>query len=196
MPQQTVIFLGPQGSGKGTQVELLAKHLEESDSQGIVYFSAGKTFREFSHRDNYTASLVRPAISRGELIPFFLTAGLWANDLAENMKENTHLLIDGFPRMVEQIPTLNSAMEFYNRKEVVVVNIDISDEEAVKRLLLRHRTDDTAEGIQKRLAWSREQAGPIEAWFKSNPRYRIVHILGERPIEEVQKDVRRELGLV
>jgi adenylate kinase family enzyme len=191
----TLIFLGPQGCGKGTHVELLTEYLKSVDPHRSVYFSAGKTLREFASKEGYTASLIKPAIARGELLPLFLTAGLWAHDLVDNLQGNEHLFIDGFPRMFEQIPILDSAIQFYKRESPTVVYINISDEEAIQRLLLRNRTDDTKEGIQKRLAWTREQTGKINAWFQGNPAYTFIEIHGEKPIDVVQHEIREKLGL-
>ena len=88
-------------------------------------------------------------------------------------------------------------MDYFKRESITVVVLNISDEEAVRRLLPRGRNDDTEEGIRKRLQWSREQTMPNLKWFRENaPRYRVVDIESERSIEEVQADIRKQLGFV
>jgi adenylate kinase len=195
MPQQTIIFLGPQGCGKGTHAELLETYLQKTDSsRPVLYFSAGKQLRAFVQEKSYTADLNRSIIEKGGLLPTFLSVHVFADQLMREMKGNEHLLIDGFPRTEDQVPVLDSALRFYKREKPVVMYINISDEEAVKRLLKRGRADDTEEGIRARLAWTREHMDPILAWFRANSMYRVVEINGERTIEEVHADIDKALG--
>ncbi|HVZ75864.1 MAG TPA: nucleoside monophosphate kinase [Candidatus Paceibacterota bacterium] len=196
MEPLTAIFLGPQGCGKGTHAELLEAHLQKNDpSRQVLYFSAGKQLRAFVEEKSYTADLNRSIIDKGGLLPTFLSVHVFADQLMREMKGNEHLLIDGFPRTEDQVPILDSALRFYKREQPVVVYINISDEEAVRRLLKRGRADDTEEGIRARLAWTREHMEPILAWFRGNAAYRVAEINGERSIEEVHADVDKALGL-
>jgi adenylate kinase len=197
--KQTLIFLGTQGSGKGTQIDLVKKYLaERAAAQPIVHFEMGKNLRKLQKREDYTGKLALKILSEGGLIPYAISCAVFANYLIDNMKTGEeHLIIDGFPRTADQVPTLHSAMEYFAREQVTVVCINISDEEAVKRLVARGRYDDTEEGIRKRLAWSREQTMPNITWFREHgPRYKVIDIIGERSIEEVQADIRAQLGFV
>lgn len=150
----------------------------------------GKSLRELATQDSYTGKVTNEILVGGGLIPYAISASRFALYLMENIKKgNEHLMIDGFPRTSEQVPTLDSAMEFFKRENPTVVVVNISDEEAIKRLLARGRNDDTEESIRKRLAWSREQTMPNLAWFRAQARYRVIEINGERPIEEVHADI-------
>ncbi len=195
--QQTIIFLGPQGCGKGTHAELLEAYLKKTDpSRGILYFSAGKQLRAFVGEKSYTADLNRSIIEAGGLLPTFLSVHVFAEQLMHEMKGNEHLIIDGFPRTEDQIPILDSAMRFYKREKPTIIYINISDEEAVARLLKRGRADDTEEGIRARLKWTREHMDPILSWFRANPMYKVIEINGEQSIEAVHKDIDASLGFV
>ncbi|MDE1925032.1 MAG: nucleoside monophosphate kinase [Patescibacteria group bacterium] len=196
MQQQTIIFLGPQGCGKGTHAELLKRYLERADpARSVLYFSAGKQLRAFVDGKSYTADLNRSIIERGGLLPTFLSVHVFSEQLMREMKGNEHLIIDGFPRTEDQVPVLDSALRFYKRESPVVIYINISDEEALKRLLLRGRADDTEAGIKERLAWTREHIAPILDWFRNNPMYKVVEIQGEQTIEAVHRDIDKALGL-
>jgi adenylate kinase len=107
-----------------------------------------------------------------------------------------HLLIDGFPRTPEQVPTIDSVMEFFRREQPTIVYMQISDEEAVRRIMPRGRHDDTEEGIRQRLKWSKELTIPNIEWFRKNPKYKVIDVFGERPIEVVQQEIREKLGLL
>ena len=111
------------------------------------------------------------------------------------MKGNEHLIADGFPRTEDQTYALDSAMQFYNRVQPTVLYVSISDEEALKRLTKRGRGDDTEDGIRKRLQWNREQSLPLNDWFKNNSMYRFIEVDGERPIEDIHKDILNKLGI-
>ena len=194
----TTIFLGPQGCGKGTQISLLKEYLAKQDTtRTIVHFEMGKTLRELATKNDYTGRLTDEILKSGGLIPYAISASLFALYLMQNLPTNDeHVLIDGFPRTATQVPMLDSALvEFYKRPNPTVVCINISDEEAVKRLLLRGRNDDTEKSIRKRLLWSQEETMPNLAWFRANSAYKVVDINGEQSIEGTHKDVLEKLGL-
>lgn len=193
----TAIFLGPQGCGKGTQLALLKDYLTQHDSaRAVAHFEMGKTLRELATKDDYTGRLTDEIVKSGGLIPYAISASLFALYLMQNLPTNEeHILIDGFPRTATQVPMLDSALvEFYKRIMPTVVVLNISDDEAVRRLLPRGRNDDTEEGIRKRLQWSREETMPNMEWFRSNPTYRVLEINGEQSIEGTHTEVLEKLG--
>lgn len=191
MTERTIIFVGPQGSGKGTQAELLEKKLGEP----VVRFEAGKSLRALAAEESYTGHLVRAAIERGELLPVFLSTRAFSESLVRDMREGVHLLLDGFPRTADQLPIFDSALRFYKREKPRVLHFNISDEEAIKRLALRNRTDDSAEGIKRRLAWTRKAGGEVLSWFKADPYYEFFEINGERSVEDIHAEICAKLGL-
>ncbi len=197
MDKQTLIFLGTQGSGKGTQLELLKKHIAETDQRPLVQVGMGKLMRELENENTYAGRRAKEILAGGNLIPYAVSTARFTNYLINNLTTGEeHLMIDGYPRTPEQVPALDSAMEYFKRESVTVVVLNISDEEAVKRLIPRGREDDTEEGIRQRLKWSREQTMPNIEWFKAHgARYKVVEVFGERPIEEVQKEIQQKLGL-
>jgi len=195
--KQTLIFLGTQGSGKGTQIGLLKEYLaDHNGGRGIVHFEMGKNLRELAKRPDYTGTLSNDILVGGGLVPYAISCSVFASYLIDNIKTGEeHLIIDGFPRTADQVSALDSAMDFFKRETVTIVALNISGEEAVKRLLPRGRNDDTEESIRKRLEWSREQTMPNIKWFRDhNHRYQVAEVFGERPIEEVQADIRKHLG--
>lgn len=198
MDKQTLIFLGPQGSGKGTQIQLLKDYITAKDAaRSIVHFEMGKQLRELATKDDYTGQLTNEILLAGGLIPYAISASLFAQYLMDTIATGEeHLVIDGFPRTATQVPTLDSALtEFYKREMPTVVCINISDDEAVARLLKRGRHDDTEESIRTRLAWSRKDTMPNIEWFRSNPQYKVVDIDGERSVEEIHTDILEKLNL-
>ncbi|HEV8677411.1 MAG TPA: nucleoside monophosphate kinase [Candidatus Paceibacterota bacterium] len=195
MNQQTLIFLGPQGSGKGTHAVELQSDLARLDpSRPVVHFEMGRNLRDIAAQDSYTGTLLREIINRGELVPFNVSSAVLSTYLMQHLQGNEHLIIDGFPRSDSQMEVLDATMAFYKREHPTVVHINISDEEGLKRLLLRGRADDTEENIRKRLAWTRAEWEKILARFKANPIYRILEIDGDRTIAEVHEDILKQLN--
>jgi len=196
MQRQTLIFLGPQGCGKGTQISLLKDYIASKDSTPIVEPEMGASLRKLAEADTFTGKKTKDILAGGNLIPFPISAATFVQYLIQHLVSGAeHLMIDGFPRTADQIPMLDTALQFFERTNPTVIVLNISDEEAVKRALLRGRADDTEENIRKRLAWSRQETMPNIEWFKSHHSYRVVEIFGERPIDEVQQDIRMQLGL-
>ncbi len=196
MEQQTVIFLGPQGSGKGTQVELFKRFLQEKDpGRNIVHFEAGKALRAFGEEGGHTPALVNASLRRGELQPMFILAHVMARVFIAQSTGNDHFVVDGFPRTSEQLALFDSAMHFYQQTHPTLLFINISVEAAVRRLMARGRSDDSESSIRTRLSWTREQVMPTIAQFRKDPEYRFIEINGERTIEEVHRDILNNLQL-
>ena len=194
--QQTLIFLGPQGSGKGTHAVEFEADLKRLDPEReVVHFEMGKNLREMAKRDNYTSKLIDGLISRGNLVPFNISSSVFTQYLIDNLKGDEHLIIDGFPRSESQVEVLDTTMSFYKRENPVVVHINISDEIGLERLLKRGRADDTEEHIRKRLAWSRAEWSSILTRLSANPIYKIVEINGDQSIEAVHQEILEKLKL-
>jgi adenylate kinase len=187
---QTFIFFGIVGSGKGTQVELLEKYLKsEGISNDVLFTSTGNEFRKLIQSDSYTASKVKETIEKGFLQPNFLTTSLFSNILIENMKENTSLIADGYPRTISQSESFESMMKFYGRDNVKIIYIELDKEEATKRMKLRARSDDTDEGIKNRFDEYINNVIPSMDYFKNKDGYTIYTINGAQSIDDVHKEI-------
>ena len=86
-------------------------------------------------------------------------------------------------------------IEFFERKDVKIVYIEISKDEAIKRLKLRGRHDDTDEGIAKRFDEYVKSVVPSMNYFKGKKNYTIYTINGEQSVEDVQKEIITTVGL-
>lgn len=195
MEQKTIIFLGLQGSGKGTQVDLLEQSLKNASEIPVFRFATGSAFRRLIEEEGYTQDLVRETLNHGTLQPLFLSVSLWADALVRTLRGDEHLLIDGFPRATLEAQVLEGALVFYRRKQPTVISLTLSQDEALKRLLLRRRADDTAEAVTKRFAWYREYGVPVVEYYRSRTDYTLVEINADQPVEKVHADIMDALGL-
>src|SRR3989344_4503884 len=119
MSPHTFIFVGPSGSGKGTQVDLLKQYLAKKTPE-VPQFSSytGDGFRNLMNGTTLAAHLAKDIQNAGLLQPEFLAIYLWADNLIKNVTGKEHLFIDGSPRKPAEAIVLDSAMEFYKRQPV------------------------------------------------------------------------------
>ena len=193
---QTYVFFGIVGSGKGTQVELLQKYLKENNiSDDILFISPGNEYRKIIGSDTYTSRTIKERLEKGFLQPDFLTVGLLTNILISNIKEGTSIIADGFPRTVVQSKDFESMMKFFNRSDIKIVYIELSKEEAIKRMKLRGRSDDTDLGITNRFNEYINNVIPSMEYFNGKEGYTIYKINGDQSIEDVHKDIINSIGL-
>lgn len=192
----TFVFFGIVGSGKGTQVELLQKYLTEKNLvNDIVFASPGVAYRKLVCDGYYTGKIVKTTLEKGYLQPDFLTNGLVVNTLAFGMKEDSCIMADGFPRTVEQSKLFEELMAYYSRTNIHIIYIELSKEEALKRMKLRGRSDDTDEGIAQRFDEYMNNVIPAMNYFNNKAGYTLHTINGEQSIEKVHEDIRQTLGI-
>jgi len=195
MTPQTFIFIGCSGCGKGTQGKLLEDHLKSVDSNRPVFYNEmGVLFREFITGEKYSHQLSKVVYEEGRRQPDFLAVTLWAKNFIEKLTGEEHLIIDGTPRSLREAEVLDTAISFYNMKTNVVF-IDVSRECATKRLLSRGRSDDVnTDKINKRLDWFEKDVVPAVEYYRNNKNYNFIHIDGNKPISDVQKDIIDHVG--
>lgn len=197
MQKQFFIFIGRSGSGKGTQVDLLKKVLEEKGAENVTHITTGEGFRDFVKQDTYVSGLARKVNEDGGLQPEFLAVYVWANNFINNLKGGETILLDGAPRKAFEVNVLHSAISFMGYEKPMVVYIDVSEEWARERLVARGRADDKeADDIEKRLSWFETDTLSALDLYLHDPRYKVLHINGEQTIEEVHAEIIQKLDEV
>lgn len=193
-PLRTVILFGMQGSGKGTQAQLLKEHLESTTQTPTLYLETGQLLRDVRTEESYTSTLVDETVSAGGLLPSFVPIFALSRKMVSDFTGNEHLIFDGATRRVNQTVVLNNMLHFYKRAPYDVVLITLSEDSAVERLLKRGREDDTEEKIRKRIAWSNEHMDAVMRQFE-NFECAIHTIDGEPSIDAIHRDIRSALKL-
>ncbi len=186
MDIKTVIFIGPQGSGKGTQIEKLKGVLEARDRRRVVDIQTGRRFRALAAtQETFAEDKIATTLNSGILQPDFITTVLWGRAMLDQLDDKSHLLIDGFPRTVGQIPDLDDAFKFFERSNIDVVNLATPEEVVRARMESRARLDDTSDSIEERLRWYREETLPVIEYYRSRPNTRVHDVDGTLSIDEV-----------
>ena len=168
--------------------------IKTKDSKELVYAGTGEEFRKIIQSENYTAKLIKDNLLKGNLVPDCLTNAVFGNILVSHLSSESHLIADGYPRTVLQSEVFEGMMAFYKRENIKIIYIELTEEEAMKRNLLRGRSDDTEEGLKKRFEEYQNNVVPAMNYFKDKAGYTIYTIKGEQSIEDVHKDIIKALG--
>lgn len=196
MKTKTFVFIGPSGSGKGTQAHLLMDTIKKDDPEGkILYVQSGQELRDFMKGDSYLAKLTDKTLSSGGLMPSFMPIYVWGNFLVKNYTGTEHLIFDGTPRRLSEAEAMDSMFTFLNLEKPTVIYLAVPIEESVKRLMLRKRFDDTEEDIRKRLSWYETDVKPALDHFRNRTDVTVLDIDGNRSVEEIHADIVKKLGL-
>ena len=176
-----LILFGPPGSGKGTQSEkLMAKY-------GLKHLSTGDLLR---HEISHQTPLGKEAqnfMDKGQLVPDEVVIGMISSALDEN-PDATGFLFDGFPRTPAQAKALDNLLNLKNAPIVVMLALDVSEEELVKRLLKRGETsgrsdDDNENVIKARITEYRSKTAVVADYYKQFEK--VVMVKGEGTIEDI-----------
>lgn len=196
MPK-TIIFIGPQGSGKGTQIEKLETVLKAVDpTRRVVDIQTGRRFRAMAASgEGYTEKRIQATLDTGILQPLFLSTVLWGDAMRTYTDEDCHLLIDGFPRVLDEAKVLESALAFYRRESIDIINLDTPEEVVRQRMIARARPDDTPESIEERLLWYRNETRPVVEYYRARPHTAVHDIDGTATIEAVHTAILAALQL-
>ncbi|MBI2121392.1 MAG: nucleoside monophosphate kinase [Candidatus Wildermuthbacteria bacterium] len=182
-------ILGRAGSGKGTQAELLGQKFP------FKHISTGQLLRDRAENKDFLGKKIADIINAGGLIPTPVTFMLWMPELEALARQTEYrgLLFDGSPRKLHEAEMLNDTLELYGwDKDMRVLNIGISEEEALRRLLKRARSDDDEQSIKNRLAWFTTHVEPTMEYYRKKGL--LVDINGEQSVEDVQKEILLKLA--
>jgi adenylate kinase len=202
-----VIFVGVQGSGKGTQAKVIAKEM------GLCHISTGDLLRGVTGE---LKEKVDSVINAGQLVSNDLILDILKKRMGEDDCRDG-IILDGFPRNLEQAKLLDSEVKIDK-----VVEIKISDEESLRRLSGRvgcekcgagynlytapkptdfekcdkcggkliQRADDNEEAIKKRIQTYHDETEPVLEFYVE----KMVVIDGERGIQEISGDILGKLS--
>lgn len=125
---QAVIFIAPPASGKGTQSDLLC------EKYNYLHISTGDLLREECKKESLKALYIKEKIDAGELVDDSLIATLLDKKISGL---SSNFILDGFPRNLSQAKLLDDILEKQNIDKIYVIYIDVTYEEASKRIVNR-----------------------------------------------------------
>ena len=206
-----IILVGAQGSGKGTQAELLSQTL------GVTHIASGDLFRKAIDEKTELGIQAKVYIDRGELVPDDLTVTMVVKRL-EEPDCSQGVLFDGFPRTVAQAEVLDRGLQEVGKQIDLAIYLQVPREELLKRLSGRYicrlkqhvynmnthppkvagvcdidgselyqRSDDTGEAVQKRLDIFFNETIRLLDYYGNQKK--LVEVDGNQDIGQVQQSL-------
>lgn len=206
-----LLFIGPPGSGKGTQAILIHQEL------GIPHISTGDILREAVKEKTELGLKAHNYMEAGDLVPDDVMIGIIQERILKPDCKDGYIL-DGFPRTTNQVKALESMLKENSQNITQVFYIDVEDDILVKRILGRQtcpqcgsvfnkffhppqeeglcdncqahlvtRSDDNEQSIQNRLKKYKSNTLPLINYFSDKGL--LVNIDGSQPIEDAKNQI-------
>lgn len=203
-----IILIGAQGSGKGTQAELLTKAL------GVPHVASGDLFRKAIDEHTELGMKAKVYIDRGELVPDDLTVEMVLDRLAQPDCAQG-VLFDGFPRTVKQAQVLDRGLQGVGKQIDLAIYLKVPREALLERLSGRYicranqhvynirthpprvpgvcdldgselyqRSDDTGEAVERRLDIFFNETIKLLDYYDSQNK--LIEVNGDQDIDQVQ----------
>jgi len=183
-----LILFGPPGSGKGTQSErLISKY-------GLKHLSTGDLLRSEISGQTALGLAAKSFMDKGQLVPDEVVIEMISSALDNNPRANG-FLFDGFPRTNTQAEALDKLLTQKGTSIALVLALQVSDKELVKRLLNRGltsgRSDDTNEEIiTARIAEYEKKTAAVADHYKKYDK--VTYVKGEGNIDEIFDSLSKE----
>lgn len=177
------LIIGAPGSGKTTDAEIIAaKH------QNITHYSTGDMFRAEVASGSDRGAIIDSYISKGLIVPIDIAIETIVGAIKN--APNDVVIIDGYPRSIEQMTELDKYLE---NEDLVTLNscieVEVSKDTAFQRVLGRAadaeviRSDDNEEVFLNRMNLFLEALDSIKEFYTSKNIYKVIS--GEGTIEEI-----------
>jgi adenylate kinase len=173
-----IILFGPPGAGKGTQASLIEKNYQ------IPHLSTGQIFRDAINNETELGKKVKSILDSGDLVPDQTVVDLVAEEIKKDQYANGYIL-DGFPRTVAQAKAFDNILDNQDDSIDAFIFLKVPEKELVKRILSRQegRSDDTEEGVKKRLDVYNNETRPVKEYYEENGT--VYEIDGTGTIDEI-----------
>jgi len=176
------LIIGAPGSGKTTDAELIA---EQNDA--ITHYSTGDMLRAEVASGSEIGVELNSYMSKGLIVPIEVAIKTITNAI-KNAPTDI-IIIDGYPRSMEQLNALDAYLHGDSSLELTsVIEVHVSEETARDRVLGRARgADDNTEVFDNRMKVYTEPLAEIQAFYSAK---NLLHVIsGEGTIEEIVSEM-------
>ena len=181
---KNIVIFGAPGSGKGTQSDKMI------EKYGLNHISTGDVLRSEIKKGTELGKIAASYIDNGQLIPDDLMVSILAG-VYDSFGDHKGVIFDGFPRTIPQAEALKKMLDERGDKVAAMIELDVPEDELMKRLLLRGqqsgRADDNEETIKKRLVVYHSQTQPLIDWYKQEGLH--YHINGLGSLDRIFSDI-------
>jgi adenylate kinase len=188
-----VIFLGPPGSGKGTQAARVSELFQ------VPHISTGDILRTHVAQQTDLGQKAKAFMDRGDLVPDGLILDMVLDRLHQPDAQKGWIL-DGFPRNVAQATFIEqvvlqqkaeNASENAQDKSLNTINLEVPDQVLIERLLARGRADDCEQTIRHRLQVYHEQTEPLIQFYRDRNQLSVVN--GNLSVDQVTAELKKAI---
>lgn len=176
------LIIGAPGSGKTTDAELIAKQNDE-----ITHYSTGDMLRGEVASGSKLGLEINQYISKGLIVPIKIAIETIVNAIKNTPTDI--IIIDGYPRSMEQLNALDEHLKKDSTLELTsVIEVAVSKETAKDRVLGRARgEDDNTEVFNNRMSVYTEPLADIQSFYKTKNLLKVIS--GEGTIEAIVKEM-------
>ena len=178
-----LLFLGPPGAGKGTQAAIL------SEANAYLHLSTGELLRQEIDSHTLLGKQVKGIINKGELVSDQLVLEIVKKNLNKN---NNGWILDGYPRNLSQVHSLNDVLTDIGQPLEIVFCLDIPDEVLIQRLLMRGRKDDNEETIKTRLKIYKQATEPLIEYYENLSLLEYINADGD--LKTISDEIKRKMA--
>ena len=177
------LIIGAPGSGKTTDATIVA----EKNAQTMAHYSIGELLRAEVTSGSELGKIIDKSISAGNLVPLEIVINTVIGAIKNSDKDT--ILIDGFPRSVEQMNAFHDILDIEEEVKLVsVIEVEVSEEVACERVLGRSRgADDNVQVFKNRMQVYTDPLKDIQDYYASKKLLQKIN--GERTIEEIVADI-------
>lgn len=177
------LIIGAPGSGKTTDAEIIA----ENNPERFAHFSTGDLLRAEIASGSELGKQIEGFTSKGNLVPLDIVVNTIISAIKSSEKEV--ILIDGYPRSVEQMEALDKILEEESTISLKsVINVEVSEKVAKDRVLGRARgADDNEEVFNNRMKVFMDPIEDIQRFYTQKGVMKVIN--GERTIEEIVSEM-------
>ncbi len=183
-----IILMGPPGSGKGTQGEILASLWH------VPRIAPGDIFRAEVKNDTELGRQVKAFSAAGKLVPDEVAIAVMRSRLSQP-DAACGWILDGFPRTIPQAEALDRLLADMQQRYDAVVNLDVPEEVLLPRLRQRAveqgRADDTDEVIRERLREYQQKTKPLLKFYADC----VIQIDGTPALEIVTQSIKSKVAV-
>ncbi|HEV3103342.1 MAG TPA: adenylate kinase [Candidatus Dormibacteraeota bacterium] len=180
------LIFGPPGSGKGTQAGRIEREF------GMAHLSTGEILRSEAAHGSAVGKEAAQIMAAGDLVPDDLIDRIVESRL-RRIGPSENVLLDGFPRTIEQAKALDRMVARQGRDVDFVVALDVPEPLLVDRLLHRAavegRADDTRQAIMERMHEYRTRTAAVLDHYRQRG-VPVVEVNGVGGVDEVFDKVR------
>jgi len=178
------LLFGPPGSGKGTQSKKII------EKYNLVHLSTGDILRKELEINSRLGQIAKSHMNKGGLVPDDIILGMVAKEIEAN-KGTSGIVLDGFPRTVEQAKSLDKLLANKNYEISAMFALDVDKDELVRRLLERAkvggRVDDTPDIIEKRIQTYKMTTAKVAEYYLEQGKLHEIDGVGK--IDDIFEDI-------